>query len=140
MHFTRHKRRRAPSVIIVSLIDVLLVVLIFLMVSTTFKKTESALRIKMPESKQAKPGATDLKAVVVNVASNAPYYFLEEQPVTLDRLQKELAAAVQKSPQLTVKIRPDESAPVGIFMKVLDAAKAANPGDIKILTEMPALK
>ena len=36
MHFTSHKRRRAPTVIIVSLIDVLLVVLIFLMISNHF--------------------------------------------------------------------------------------------------------
>ena len=138
MHFTRHKRRRAPSVIIVSLIDVLLVVLIFLMVSTTFKKAESALRITMPESKQAKPGAVDPKAVVISLASNAPYYFFGEQPVTLDRLQKELLAATQKDPQLTVTIKSDKFAPVGEFMKVLDAAKAANPGDIKILAEKPA--
>jgi biopolymer transport protein ExbD len=137
MHFTRHKRRRAPSVIIVSLIDVLLVVLIFLMVSTTFKKAESALRITMPESKQARPGAADPKALVVNLASNAPYYFLGEQPVTLDRLQKELAAATQTNPQLTVTIKSDKMAPVGEFMKVLDAAKAANPADIKILAEKP---
>jgi biopolymer transport protein ExbD len=138
MHFTQHKRRRAPSVIIVSLIDVLLVVLIFLMVTTTFKKAESALRITMPESKQAKPGAADPKAVVVGVASNAPYYFLADQPVTLDRLQKELAAATEKNPQVTVTIKADKMAPVGEFMKVLDAAKAANPGDIKILAEKPA--
>jgi len=137
MQFTRHKRHRAPSVIIVSLIDVLLVVLIFLMVSTTFKKAESALRLTMPESRQAKPGVVDPKAVVVAVASNAPYYFLAEQPVTLDRLQKELAAATQTNPQVTITIKPDKWAPVGEFMKVLDAAKAANPGDIKILAEKP---
>ena len=137
MQFARHKRHRAPSVIIVSLIDVLLVVLIFLMVSTTFKKAETALRLTMPESRQAKPGAVDPKAMVVAVASNAPYYFLAEQPVTLDRLQKELAAATQKDPQLTITIKADKWAPVGIFMKVLDAAKAANPGDIKVLAEKP---
>jgi biopolymer transport protein ExbD len=137
MQFTRHKRRRAPSVIIVSLIDVLLVVLIFLMVSTTFKKVETALRITMPESKQAKPGAADPKAVVVSVASNAPYYFFGDQAVTLDRLQKELVAATQSNSQVTVTIKPDKMAPVGEFMKVLDAAKAANPGDIKILAEKP---
>jgi len=137
MQFTRHKRRRAPSVIIVSLIDVLLVVLIFLMVSTTFKKVETALRITMPESKQAKPGAADPKAVVVGVASNAPYFLFGDQRVTLDRLQKELAAATQTNPQVTVTIKPDRMAPVGEFMKVLDAAKAANPGDIKILAEKP---
>ena len=38
MQFRANKKRSAPSVIIVSLIDVLMVVLIFLVVSTTFKE------------------------------------------------------------------------------------------------------
>src|SRR6266850_3608874 len=102
MQFTRHKRRRAPSVIIVSLIDVLLVVLIFLMVTTTFKKIEPALKLSLPEAKQAKAGASDSKPFVIIVATNAPYFFLEDKPVTLDRLQKELVSAVKTDPQLKV--------------------------------------
>ena len=59
MNFVKNKRRKVPSVIIVSLIDVLLVVLIFLMVSTTFKKEQPALKLALPESKVAKPGTAD---------------------------------------------------------------------------------
>src|ERR1043166_2839194 len=91
MHFTSHRQRhRTPSVIIVSLIDVLLVVLIFLMVTTTFKKAEPMLKLALPESKQAKPGASDAKPFVIFVSTNAPYFYLGENPVTLDRLQSEL--------------------------------------------------
>src|SRR2546425_4260369 len=121
MQFRTHKRRRTPSVIIVSLIDVLLVVLIFLMVSTTFKKEQPALKLSLPESKQAKPGATESKPFVVSVATNAPYFFREDKPVTLDRLQNELLEEAKKNPQLKVAIKADKQAPFGEVIKIIDA-------------------
>ena len=64
MRFSIRTRRHTPSVIIVSLIDVLLVVLIFMMVTTTTKKPEPALKLSLPQSKEAKPGAPDVKPFV----------------------------------------------------------------------------
>jgi|SRR5437588_8110721 len=143
MQFTTHKRRRPPSVIIVSLIDVLLVVLIFLMVTTTFRKEpQPAIKISLPESKQAKPGATDAKPLVITIASNTPYLYLGDKPVTLDRLQNELTAAAKNDPELRVTIKPDKRAPVGELVTVWDAAKAANVGSdrLSLLTDKPGSK
>jgi len=139
MHFTSFRQRhRAPSVIIVSLIDVLLVVLIFLMVTTTFKKAEPMLKLALPESKQAKPGATDAKPFVILVTTNAPYFYLGENPVTLDRLQSELEAAAKKDPQLKVTIKADKRSPFGEVIKLIDAAKTANVASINAVTEKTA--
>ncbi len=135
MQFNPHRRRRAPSVIIVSLIDVLLVVLIFLMVSTTFKKNQPALKLSLPESKQAKTGPTDAKPFIVMISSNAPYLFLEGKPVTMDRLQKELTLATQKDPQLNLSIKADKHAPFGEVIRVIDLAKAAKVAGINAMTE-----
>src|SRR5260221_12375333 len=134
------RRHRAPSVIIVSLIDVLLVVLIFLMVTTTFKKVEPILKLALPESKQAKPGPSDAKPFIIFVSSNAPYYYLGEKPVTLDRLQAEIDAAAKKDPQLNVMIKADKSTPLGIGIKIIDPAKLAHAGSINFITEKAATK
>ena len=139
MHFTSFRqRRRTPSVIIVSLIDVLLVVLIFLMVTTTFKKTEPMLKLALPESKQAKPGTSEVKPFIIYVSTNAPYFYLGENPVTLDRLQTELEAATKKDPQLKVTIKADKRSPFGEVIKLIDAAKIANVASINAVTEKPA--
>jgi biopolymer transport protein ExbD len=135
MQFVPHKRRRAPSVIIVSLIDVLLVVLIFLMVSTTFKKNQPSLKLTLPESKQAKAGTTETKPFLILIASNTPYLYLEGQPVTLDRLQKEMESAAKKDPQLKVSIKADKHAPLGEYVRVIDAATAAKVAGITLQTE-----
>jgi biopolymer transport protein ExbD len=140
MNFISHKRRRAPSVIIVSLIDVLLVVLIFLMVTTTFKQNQPVLRLALPKSEVAKPGASKIKPFSIAIASNAPYFYLENQPVTFDRLEKELHSAVQRDPQLKLQIKADKQAPFGEVIRVIDAAKLANVASIDAVTERAAAK
>jgi len=143
MQFASHKRRRAPTVIIVSLIDVLLVALIFMMVTTTFKKELApSIKVNLPESKEAKAGAGDNKPFVISISTNSPYFYLGEKPVTLDRLQNELNAAVKQDPQLTLAIRADRKSPLGEVIKVWDAAKSANisADRVKLITEKNAAK
>jgi len=123
MQFSTRKRRQAPTVIIVSLIDVLIVVLIFLMVTTTFKQLP-AIKLALPESKQPKAGASD-NALIVTVPKQGPLY-LKTDPVTMDTLQQRLIEAVRLNPQTTLAIRADTDTPVGQLVKVMDAAKAAN--------------
>jgi biopolymer transport protein ExbD len=125
MQFTSGKRRGAPSVIIVSLIDVLIVVLIFLVLTTTYKQ-QPAVKLALPESKQQKDVAHDnAQTFIVTIAKQPPIY-LNQDPVTLDRLQIRLTEAVQRNPQTALAIRADTDAPFGQIIKVMDAAKAAN--------------
>lgn len=140
MRFSSHKRKRTPSVIIVSLIDVLLVVLIFLMVTTTAKNVEPALKLNLPQSKEAQPGATDSKPFVVQVTTNYPFFFVGNRAVTLDGLQNTLAAAVKKDPQLKVAVKADKQAPFGEIVKVIDASKLAKVGSLNFITEKATAK
>jgi len=135
MHFASRKRRRTPSVIIVSLIDVLLVVLIFLMVSTTLKKDLPGLKLSLPQSKQAEPGADISKPFVVSVTTNFPYFFIGDRAVTLDRLQNELKDAASRDPAVKLAIKADKQSPFGEVIKVIDAGKAANVAGITAITE-----
>src|SRR5277367_5638530 len=103
MQFLTRKRRSAPSVIIVSLIDVLIVVLIFLMVTTSVKQLPS-IPLALPFSKQQpKPGATDT-ALVVTVPKTGPLY-LKTDPITLEAWQDRMIQAVKDNPQTTLSIR-----------------------------------
>lgn len=136
MQFTARKRRSPPTVIIISLIDILIVLLIFLMVTTTFKQ-QPALKLALPESKQAKTGASEV-GLVVTVAKEQPHLYLDTRAVTLDRLQAELLAAVSRNPQVTLAIRADMDAPFGQIVRVMDAAKAANIRTVSAFTKAAA--
>ena len=135
MRFLHKKRTRMPAVIIVSLIDVLLVVLIFLMVTTTAKKAEPSLKLNLPNSKEASAGATEAKPFTILVATNFPYFFVGERATTLDKLQAELNDAVKKDPKLKVSVRADKMAPFGEIVKLIDATKLAQVGSLDFVTE-----
>ena len=138
MRFLTKKRARTPAVIIVSLIDVLLVVLIFLMVTTTAKKVEPALKLNLPQSTQAAPGAGEDRPFVILVATNFPYFFIGDRAVTLDRLQSELNAAVKTNAGLKVSVRADRQAPFGEVVRLIDVTTAAQVGSLNFVTEKNA--
>ena len=139
MRFLRKKRQKTPTVIIVSLIDVLLVVLIFLMVTTTAKKVEPALKLNLPESREAKAGTTtEDKPMVVFVSTNAPFFYLGDQPVTFDKLQSAMTDAVKKNPKVRVEIKADKRAPFGEIVRLIDASKSAQVGSLNFVTEKQA--
>ena len=93
------------------------------MVTTTFKQLP-AIKLALPESKQPKTGAAD-NALIVTVSKEG-MFFLKQDPLTMDRLQQRLVDAVRLNPQTTLAIRADKDTSMGLFVKVMDAAKAAN--------------
>jgi len=118
MRFFIRKRGQTPTVIIVALID--------LLVTTTFKQ-QPALKLALPESTQAqKSGANEVAPLVVTIDDKGTLRLgVEEHPVTAERLKTELVERAEKNPDLKLAISADRNAPFGQVVKVMDAAKAA---------------
>ena len=140
MKFSRHQRRRAPSIIIVSLIDVLLVVLIFLMVTTAFKETP-AFKVTLPETTQQAivQGVQDSPPLIVTITTNKPHFYLGKTAVTFDRLKNELTQRAKANPRLVVALRADDQAAYGNVVKVTEAAQAAQVKEIRTFLK-PGIK
>jgi biopolymer transport protein ExbD len=138
MKFVVQKRRQTPAIIIVSLIDILIVLLIFLIVTTSFKHMP-AVRLALPESKQAMEGA-QASNVVVTITKQAPFLYLGVQTLTSDMLEKELVRRAALQPHMVLTIQADSDAPFGQIIKVMDAAKAANIKTVHALTRSPVAK
>jgi biopolymer transport protein ExbD len=139
MHFHVRKRRQTPAVIIVALIDVLIVLLIFLMVTTAFKQ-QPALRLALPESSQAqKSGASETAPIIVSIDPKGVLRWgVESLPVTEERLKTELLASAAKNPDLRLAISADKDAPFGQIIKVMDAAKEAKIKMVNAFTKESA--
>jgi biopolymer transport protein ExbD len=124
MHFHVHKRRQAPAVIIVALIDVLIVLLIFLMVTSTFRQ-QPAIPLALPQSTQTqKPGESENAPLIVSIDKDGALRIgSEARPITFEQLKAELQAEVEKRPGLVVAVSADKNSPLGDFVKVWDVAK-----------------
>jgi biopolymer transport protein ExbD len=123
----------------VALIDILIVLLIFLMVTTAFKQ-QPALKLALPESSQAqKTGAQEHPPLVISIEPNSSLRLGPEgRPITLDGLKEALTAAVAATPDLKVAISADKNAPFGQIVKVMDAAKGAGIKAVNAFTKEAA--
>jgi biopolymer transport protein ExbD len=139
MHFLVHKRKQTPAVIIVALVDVLIVLLIFLMVTTTFKQ-QTALKLSLPESSQAKKtGANENPPFVVSIDDKGGLRAGQNaDAVTLEQLQARLRDELAKNPKLALAVNADKNAPWGQIVKVMDAAKAADIKSVSAYTKETA--
>ena len=124
MRFSR-RRLEEPEINLIPFIDVLLVVLIFLMLSTTYSRF-TELRINLPaadaEKLRERPGE-----VVVSVSSDGRYA-VNRQAVdgrSVELLSAELAAAAAGRPDTVVIISADAMAAHQAVVNVLDAARRA---------------
>lgn len=123
MRFRTRKRRQAPAVIIISLIDILIVLLIFLMVTTSFK-TFPAMKLALPKARKPQEGSSE-NMMVVTISKTEPHLYLNALPITISKLREELIRRVAQNPEVGLAIRPDKDAPVGELIKVVEAAQAA---------------
>lgn len=137
MRFSHRKRRQTPAVIIVSLIDVLMVVLIFLVATTTFKQ-QPAMELSLPESTQAQIGeASDRQPFIIDITKTAPHLYYNGNPISIRDLKFQMMELARTNDTPIVALRSDENAPVGILIKVTDAAKEAGLSGITAYTRRP---
>ena len=121
------KQRRTPQVIIVSLIDIFAILLIFVIVTTTFKKPEKqqpAVTIKLPESKSAAAGEKGAEPVVLTISKDEQI-FLDDKKVTLEELKPALLGLMRNKPKHQLALNADTQAPFGTVIKVIDVLKEA---------------
>jgi biopolymer transport protein ExbD len=116
-------RREAPDINLTPLIDVVFLLLIFFMVSTTFRK-ESDIRIDLPEASQQQPSEDPQTHLEVVVDAAGRYLvngqaLLDNQPHTL---KKALAAAADSNHDQTFIIRADAKTPHQAVVTVMDIA------------------
>ncbi len=132
--FTRQAESRlAPEINLIAFIDVLLVILIFLMISTTFTKYQE-LSITLPEANGV--SATS-KSKELNVAITADGRIaMNGKRVTYSQLDTQMNEwAQQLGTQAMVIIAADGKAPHQAVMQVMEAARNANLHQIVFATQ-----
>lgn len=119
----RHDRRRDPELNITPLIDVVFLLLIFFMVSTTFDK-QAELNIELPEA-SGKVTPTEQFKLEIGIDGEGRY-FINQRPIKDDRLVTlkralELTLAEHKDPKLIISA--DRKTPHEAVVRAMDAAR-----------------
>jgi biopolymer transport protein ExbD len=131
MNFTVRKRR-APSIIIVSLVDILTILLIFFVVSTTFKKDQPEVQINLPESKTATKAPAEMEHAIVTV-DETDAIKLDGRPVDVEELERAVRDLSQTQ-KASLALQADRKASFGTIIKVMDALKLAGVRNLPAFT------
>jgi biopolymer transport protein ExbD len=126
------RKRRAPSIIIVSLVDILTILLIFFVVSTTFKKDQPEVQINLPESKTATKAPAEAEHAIVTV-DQSDEIKLDGKTISADQLEgavRDLSA----ERRATLVLQADKKASFGTIIKVMDALKLAGVRNLPAFT------
>jgi len=126
------RKRRAPSIIIVSLVDILTILLIFFVVSTTFKKDQPEVQINLPESKTATKAPAELEHAIVSV-DEADAIKLDGRAVDVGELERAVRNLSQTQ-KASLALQADRKASFGTIIKVMDALKLAGVRNLPAFT------
>jgi biopolymer transport protein ExbD len=126
------RKRRAPSIIIVSLVDILIILLIFFVVSTTFKKDQPEVQINLPDTKTATKTPAELEHAIVSV-DEVDTVKLDGNPVDIGELQQAVSN-LAPTKKASLALQADKKASFGTIIKVMDALKLAGVRNLPAFT------
>ncbi|WP_028293487.1 ExbD/TolR family protein [Oceanobacter kriegii] len=134
MNFKR-QRREEVTVNLTPLIDIVFLLLIFFMVSTTFKE-ESHLNIDLPEA-SAEPSNAPAEAIEIVVSAEGTYQVNAQSLVNqqLDTLRRAIHKTLNGRESAPVVITADTKAPHGAVVKAMDAAGQLGLVNLSITTQ-----
>ncbi len=134
MKFQSRSFRDEPEINFIPLIDVLLVILIFLMVTTTYSRF-AELQINLPTAEAGTPPERPAQIdVAVDVQGK---YVVNKTPVSFngpDAFSQELRRAAGDMKEPVIVISADANAPHQSVINVMEAARIAGYGKITFTT------
>jgi biopolymer transport protein ExbD len=136
------RNRAKPEIFtfqIAPMVDVLLVLLVFFLVTWNFALSENELDIKVPSASKAKESQPYVGQVVVNVKQDGSIVF-NRQPLTSDQLQEKLLKLSALYPDQAVILRADKEVKYQSIMNVLDICRIANIWNVAFATSRPESK
>ena len=135
MNFQRGREKEPLEINLVPLIDVMMVILIFLMITTTYNKyTELAINLPSADAEK-QPDRSNEIAVLVNAQGQ---YVVSGRPVVFrspTQLAEELKRAAGAAKEPVVVISADATATHQAVVRIMEAARVAGLSQITFTTQ-----
>ncbi|MDD2451450.1 MAG: biopolymer transporter ExbD [Sulfurovum sp.] len=126
----RPKKQEVENVDVSPLIDMVFILLIFFMVTTTFVK-DMKLDINRPSAASA--SKADSKVVRVYI-DNTSQVYIDNQPVQLWAIQSKLRDLLRTATEKSVLVISDDSIPVETLIDVVDECRMSGAKDVAVST------
>ncbi len=133
----RRRNIETPRIDLTPMIDVVFLLLIFYMITTTFIESPGLI-IDLPKSSAQQIKKVDKDVHVYLTAEGE--IFLQKQPVSLVELKQRILQYGETAKLRTFLLMADKGALHGQVIQLIDAAKAAGFGKLAIATDKQQLE
>jgi len=134
MNLRTTRRRPVPAIPLVSLIDIMVILLIFFIATTTFRKDKNHLKIALPESKSMGGASAHADVRTAITITKDQRLFLDGKPIEIEKLAEGLTALKAAKPSAKLELEADTATALGLLIKVWDALRASGYS----INEVPA--
>jgi len=118
---------------ITPLTDIFLVLLIIFMVTSTVL-SQSGIKVALPKASDNAASTQPDKGITITVKSDGSIY-INERLTSLDKLTKDIEAALPLSKDKLVVLEGDEKILLGTAVEIMDRARKAGAGRFAIATQ-----
>ena len=133
MNFRRHAEPRVLGFLIAPMVDVLMVLLVFFIVTWNFALSENELDVRVPSAAKANEPQPYVGQVVINVKANGTIV-VNRQQKTVAELLDQLKKLAQLYPDQAVIVRGDEAVDYKHIVEVLDVCRQADIWNVAFAT------
>lgn len=133
MNFRKRAQPQLLGFQIAPMVDILLVLLVFFIVTWNFALTENELDVKVPTATAAKEQQSVVNQTVLNVRKNGTVV-MNRKELTLEDLHKKLSQLSELYPDYAIIIRGDKQLPFEDLMAVMDICRQANIWNVAFAT------
>lgn len=136
----RGPRREDPEVNMAPLIDVVFLLLIFFMVSTTFKH-EAEIKVQLPQASE-KPAPVPKNSINVVIDAQGRFYINDKELVNtrVNTVKRAMALVAKGHKDIPLIIRADGKTPHQAVVTAMDAAAQLGIVHLSIATVQPTRK
>jgi biopolymer transport protein ExbD len=123
----KFRRRAEPHVMgfqIAPMVDVLLVLLCFFILTWNFARKEMELDVKVPTAEHGEEPVLDVNQTVLNLKADGTLV-MNTKPVTYEELGDKMVALAQINPDYAIILRGDENVAYKYVARVLDVCRGA---------------
>jgi biopolymer transport protein ExbD len=131
---TRARRRADPTLELTPLIDVVFLLLLFFLITTTFARPqESQLPLNLP-SAAAGESTTPGERVVIFVTADGSLQ-LQDELVRPDEVRARLEALYKEKPELQLQVKGDKDTSYGFVTGVIDTARQVGFSRVNLVVQ-----
>ena len=121
---------------IAPMVDILLFLLVFFILTWNFSRNEAELDVKVPAAQEGKEARRPAGEVILNVKKDGGIV-MNRRPMSSEELLETLSRIAKLYPDQAVILRGDENVDYRFVVDVLDVCRAANIWNVAFATSKP---